>query len=131
MPISLQLVQSQLVPRSQIQYRISVPSLFARNRIAVQPAPSPFHFHCKLQFLSNTSYTIPRELSQMFSLLSLSRMNRLPFEWNGSPIKMPKADRTKLQEQQNRPWWTRFVCCKQKYISQCDLDDDIARKIVK
>ncbi|KAF8037475.1 hypothetical protein BT93_B0385 [Corymbia citriodora subsp. variegata] len=40
----------------------------------------------------------------------------LPFEWNGSPIKMAKADQTRLhlQEHQNRPRWTRFICCKQK-----------------
>ncbi|KAL3748658.1 hypothetical protein ACJRO7_009832 [Eucalyptus globulus] len=55
----------------------------------------------------------------------------LPFEWNGSPIKMAKANQTKLREQQSRPRWTRFVCCKQKYISQCDSDDEIAHKIMK
>ncbi|KAI6683293.1 hypothetical protein NL676_029206 [Syzygium grande] len=86
-----------------------------------EPDTVPYFRTISLRSKSNSSTTSSKSFS--FPLL--------PFEWNGSPIKMAKADRTKLQEQQNRPWWTRFVCCKQKYISQCDLDDDIARKIVK
>ncbi|XP_048137354.1 uncharacterized protein LOC115740349 isoform X2 [Rhodamnia argentea] len=96
----------------------------AASPIATPPRESdtaPYLRSISLRSKSNSSTTSSRSFS--FPLL--------PFEWNGSPLKMAKADRTRSQEQRNRPWWTLFACCKPKFIGRCDPDDEIAHEIAK